>query len=294
MSETIDDVDLESSEPDPTGPDEFVAKKKHSLALRWMHWVNFPVLMVMMYSGMRIYWSDLQEPYTIGIGSWEIFTFWPDTVNSGLQLSASLAKGIAFHLNFGWLFVINGAIYMLWLSRKGQWRHIVPDAQGLKDAGKTVAHDLHLTKQKPVQGKYNAAQQITYSAVILIAILLVASGFAIYKPGQLALLEAAFGGYDYARLVHFSATILLFGFFFIHILQVVRAGWSNFASMVTGYLYERRGHAEVEPAAAFGADLIGTGDIGAGSTGAGSTDIDATDGGATDGAVAATNEGVDS
>jgi len=264
MSATVDDIDIGPDEPKSTGEVEFVAKKKHSLALRWMHWVNFPVLMVMMYSGMRIYWADRREPYTLGIGGWEIFTFWPDTVNSGLELSSNLAKGIAFHLNFGWFFVINGAIYMLWLSRKGQWRHVVPDAQGLKDAGATVAHDLHLTKKKPVQGKYNAAQQITYSAVILIAILLVASGFAIYKPGQLSWLEAAFGGYDYARLIHFSMTILLFGFFFVHILQVVRAGWSNFASMVTGYRYERRGNAEVEPAASFGADLVSTGTAGSG------------------------------
>ncbi len=255
MSETTDDVQRGLDEPRSGDPDEFVAKKKHSLALRWMHWINFPVLMVMMFSGMRIYWSDRRDPYTLGIGSWEIFTFWPDKVNSGLQLSATLAKGIAFHLVFGWLFVINGALYMLWLSRKGQWRHIVPDFQSVKDAGKTVAHDLHLSKKKPVQGKYNAAQQLTYSAVILIAVLLVLSGFAIYKPGQLAWLEAAFGGYDWARLVHFSATILLFGFFFIHIFQVIRAGWSNFASMVTGYLFERRGHDGVQPASAFGADL---------------------------------------
>ncbi len=84
--------------------------------------------------------------------------------------------------------------------------------------------------------------------------LLVASGFAIYKPGQLALLEAAFGGYDYARLVHFSMTILLMGFFLIHVLQVARAGWSNFASMITGYRLGRADSVEVAPASAFGPD----------------------------------------
>ena len=253
MSETIDDLAPgEGAGSDEPNEVEYVAQKKHSLALRWMHWINFPVLMVMMYSGMRIYWSDLRDPYAFGIGGWQIFEFWPDDVKSGLQLERKLAKGIAFHLNFGWFFVINGLAYMVFLSRKGEWRHIVPDFQGIKDARKTVAHDLHLTKDKPVQGKYNAAQQITYSIVIVMAALLVFSGFAIYKPGQLSWLEAAFGGYDYARFVHFSVTILLMGFFGIHILQVVRAGWSNFASMITGYRLDRADSAEVAPASAFG------------------------------------------
>jgi len=242
---------------DPCGPvdgDELVAKQKHSLALRWMHWVNFPLLMIMMYSGMRIYWADLQEPYAIGIGGWQLFEFWPDGVNSALQLERKLASGIAFHLNFGWFFVLNGVAYTIFLSRKGEWRHIVPDLQGIKDARRTVAHDLHLSDDKPVQGKYNPAQQITYSLVIVIAFVLVLSGFAIYKPGQLAFLEAAFGGYDYARWVHFTSTILLLGFFFIHIVQVIRAGWANFASMITGYRLGRRDDPDVAPPAVFGPD----------------------------------------
>lgn len=255
MSETIDDLGaVDGPGSDESGEVKYVAQKKHSLALRWMHWINFPVLMVMMYSGMRIYWSDLRDPYALGIGGWQVFEFWPDSVQSGLQLERKLAKGIAFHLNFGWFFVINGLAYMFFLSRKGEWRHIVPDIQAIKDARKTVAHDLHLTSDKPVQGKYNPAQQITYSIVIVMAALLVASGFAIYKPGQLSWLEAAFGGYDYARFVHFSMTILLMLFFLLHIFQVIRAGWSNFASMVTGYRLDRADSAEVAPASAFGPD----------------------------------------
>lgn len=234
--------------------DEVVAKQKHSLALRWMHWLNFPLLMIMMYSGMRIYWADLQEPYAFGIGGWTLFEFWPDGVNSALELERKLASGIAYHLTFGWFFVLNGLAYLIYLSRRGEWRHIVPDRQGLIDARKTVAHDLHLRSDKPVQGKYNPAQQITYTLVIVISALLVVSGFAIYRSGQLAWLEAAFGGYDYARFVHFACTILLLLFFFVHIVQVIRAGWANFASMITGFRVGRRDDPEVAPASAFGSD----------------------------------------
>jgi hypothetical protein len=35
-------------------------------------------------------------------------------------------------------------------------------------------------------------------------------------------------------------TIGLAVFFLVHILQVIRAGWGNLRSMVTGYVIERR------------------------------------------------------
>jgi len=216
-----------------------VATKKHPLALRWMHWVNFPVMMVMVYSGMRIYWAN--DEYALGIGGWEIFKFWPVAVNDTLQLNQRLAKGIAYHLTFGWFFVINGVAYVAFLAIRGNWRHIVPDRQAMRDAGKVMLHDLKLRKRPPPQrGKYNAAQRIAYSAVLVMAGLLVVSGFAIYKPTQLSLLTRLLGGYEFARLIHFTMTILLMLFFLTHVLQVARAGWRNFASMISGYELRRR------------------------------------------------------
>lgn len=239
---TIDRPDAEVAEPD-----RLVAKKKHDLSLRWMHWVNFAVMMVMVWSGMRIYWADVQDPYALGILGWQVFEFWPDAVNDFFGLDAKLAAGIAFHLVFGWIFVLNGLAYVAYLATRRKWRYLVPDTQGVRDAPKVVLHDLHLRDEAPPQGKYNAMQQLIYTAVLVMAFLLVASGFAIYKPGQLALLEAAFGGYDYARFVHFTMTILFLVFFVVHIVQVVRSGWRNFASIITGYRLERRPSDESTP-----------------------------------------------
>jgi len=39
---------------------------KHPLATRWMHWLNFPLLTILIWSGTLIYWAnDVYEP---GIG----------------------------------------------------------------------------------------------------------------------------------------------------------------------------------------------------------------------------------
>ena len=236
------------TESQTTGADdqaERVARFKHPLATRWMHWVNFPLLLIMVWSGMRIYWAN--DVYSIGLFGWS-FDFWPDSVNSTLELERKLAKGIAYHLTFGWFFVINGAIYILFLARSGEWRHIVPDQQAVRDVCRSVLHDVGLRKEAPAQGRYNPAQQLAYTAVLAMATLLVLSGFAIYKPTQLAPLTWILGGYEFARGIHFTMTILIGLFFVVHVLQVARAGWRNFAGMITGYELEPRPKA-AQPAA---------------------------------------------
>jgi thiosulfate reductase cytochrome b subunit len=113
--------------------------------------------------------------------------------------------------------------------------------KAFRDAWHVLLHDLHLEKEMPPQEKYNAAQQIAYSAIVLMGIGSVMTGLAIYKPAQLAWLTALCGGYSVARLLHFLLTAGYVVFFLVHVVQVVLAGWNNFRSMVTGYeLVNRR------------------------------------------------------
>jgi len=98
-----------------------------------------------------------------------------------------------------------------------------------------VLHDLHIKKTKPTQEKYNAAQRIAYTAIIIMGIGSTLSGLAIYKPVQLGWLTAMFGGYKMSRIIHFALTIGYVLFFLVHIIQVIIAGWNNFRAMVTGF-----------------------------------------------------------
>jgi thiosulfate reductase cytochrome b subunit len=214
-----------------------VARLKHPRAIRWLHWINFPLLFVMIWSGLRIYWAE--DVYAFGIGSWQWFAFFPEAIYENLDLERRLARGMAFHFTFGWLFVINGLIYTIYLAASGEWRHILPDRRTPKEAKDVVLHDLHVKKEAPPQGLYNAAQRMAYTIVLVMAAIIVASGFAIYKPSQLYPLPLLFGGYQGARLIHFSMTIGLLLFFLVHVVQVIRAGWNNFRAMVTGYEIEK-------------------------------------------------------
>lgn len=204
-------------------------KLKHRLAIRWFHWINFPLLFIMIWSGTLIYWA--YPIYHVGP-----VPFYPAWVYSSLHIDHRLAEGMALHFVFMWLFVANGIAYVAYTLISGEWRMLVPRSlDTFRDAWYVVLRDLHLRGDPPVRGKYNAAQQVTYSAIILMGVGSVLSGLAIYKPVQLAWLAAMFGGYRGARLVHFVLTIGYVLFFVVHVAQVILAGWNNFRSMVIGW-----------------------------------------------------------
>ncbi len=221
-------------------------ERKHLLAIRWMHWINFPVLFVMMWSGLLIYWNDSDNAYMyahrvyrIGIGHFTLFRFFPDWFYNLLHVPYHVTQGLGYHFFFMWIFGINGVLYVAYLWRSKEWRFMAPERTSLRDAIRVTLVDLHILKGLPPQTKYNGAQRIAYSSVIVMSAGMLATGLAIYKPTELHYLTSALGGYEMARWLHFWLTMSLLGFFFIHVAQVILAGWNNFRAMVSGYEIQR-------------------------------------------------------
>ncbi len=209
-------------------------KEKHRLAIRWFHWVNFPLLALMIWSGLWIYWAN--DVYRIGLGRLTLFKFFPQGFYSAFGLKQHLAEGMAWHFYFMWFFVVNGILYVTYTVVSGEWRYLVPNRQSFREAMLVTLHDLGLSKGKLPQRKFNGAQQIAYtSSIILMGFGSVVTGLAIYKPIQVAWLDALLGGYQAARFEHFLLAMGYVLFFVIHVAQVIRAGWNNFRSMVSGY-----------------------------------------------------------
>jgi thiosulfate reductase cytochrome b subunit len=207
-------------------------EKKHPLAIRWFHWVNFPVLTVMIWSGLLIYWAN--DVYNFGVGAWSVHLF-PDAFYNALNIPSRLAFGMAWHFTFMWVFAVNGVLYVLYTLFSGEWRYLVPSRRSFREAWQVVLHDLHLSKTEPPRRKFNGAQQFAYTGVLLMGAGSLLTGLAIYKPVQLAWLTALVGGYPVARWLHFWLTMGYCLFFVVHITQVIKAGWNNFRAMVIGY-----------------------------------------------------------
>ncbi len=240
-----------------------IIEAKHPLAIRWNHWINFPVLGLMIWTGILIYWAN--DVNTITIFGHTLFYirnmqdsdqgisrihFLPDGFYHGfftdpkydnkwysdfLTIEHRLPDGMALHFFFMWFFVINGIAYVLYTAISGEWRYLIPNKESFKEAIQVVLYDLKISKNEPPRRKFNGAQQIAYTSVIVMGLLSTLTGLAIYKPAQLGWLTQMLGGYVPARFEHFWLMIGFVLFFLIHISQVIRAGWNNFRSMVTGY-----------------------------------------------------------
>jgi thiosulfate reductase cytochrome b subunit len=198
-------------------------EKKHPLAIRWFHWLNFPLLAVMIWSGTLIYWA------------YDAYIKIPEAVADRLHIGFRLAEGMAWHFTFAWLFALNGLAYVLYTAFSGEWRYLVPNRHSWREAIHVVLHDLHLRKDPPPRRKFNGAQQFAYSSIILAGFGSLVTGLAIYKPTQFAWLTTLLGGYPRVRLWHFLLTVGYLAFFALHISLVIKTGWNNFRSMITGY-----------------------------------------------------------
>ncbi len=215
---------------------------KHPRAIRWMHWINFPILFTMIWSGLLIYWGDSDNAYLhphrvyrIGIGSVTLLRFFPEWVYRLMNAPYRITTGLGYHFFFMWIFGINGLIYAAYLVATGEWRLLVPTVKSWREAIQVTLYDLHLSKVHPPMKKYNGAQKIAYTTIILMGAGSLVTGLAIYKPTQAHLVTSLLGGYEMARWEHFWLTIGFMGFFLLHVFQVVKTGWNNFRGMVTGY-----------------------------------------------------------
>jgi thiosulfate reductase cytochrome b subunit len=217
---------------EPEMKPEVELRVRHPLALRWFHWLNFPLLATMIWSGLLIYWAN--DIYEIKLFGHTYFHFFPDWFYKGLHIDGRLAEGLGWHFLFMWFFTINGIAYVLFLAFSGQWRHVLPRKGSFKEAILVTLHDLYIIKKHPKVDGYNGAQRLAYTGIVAAGLGSIVTGFAIYKPARLQWLANLLGGYEFARILHFLLMLGFLMFFVVHIIQVARAGWNNFRGMVTG------------------------------------------------------------
>jgi thiosulfate reductase cytochrome b subunit len=190
----------------------------HPLWVRITHWINVVAMFLMITSGWRIYnaspvFPGFEFPNELTIGGW-------------------LGGALLWHFAAMWLLVINGLVYVTLGFITGRFRaKLVPISPA--EIATTIKDALTFRLAHDDLSKYNAVQKLLYIGVLLSGVIVVLSGLSIWKPVQLAWLTALFGGYDFARVVHFAAMAAIVGFLVIHILLAVLVP-KSLRAMVTG------------------------------------------------------------
>jgi thiosulfate reductase cytochrome b subunit len=169
--------------------------------VRTLHWVNAFAMILMIMSGWQIYNAS------------PLFGF---TFSKSITLGGWLGGALLWHFAAMWLLMVNGLIYLALGFATGRFRKkllpitpegVISDTRAAL-TGKLSHDDL---------SKYNSVQKLLYAGVIVIGILIVLSGLAIWKPVQLQYLTALFGGYDAARYVHFFCMAAIVAFMVVHV-----------------------------------------------------------------------------
>src|SRR3954453_61483 len=173
--------------------------------VRVAHWINAVAMILMIMSGWQIYNAS------------PLFAF---KFAKSITLGDWLAGALLWHFAAMWLLMVNGLVYVALGFATGRFRKkllpitpagVVSDAKAAL-TGKLSHADL---------STYNYVQKLLYAGIIVVGILIVLSGLAIWKPVQLQYLTALFGGYDVARYVHFICMALIVAFLIVHVALAV-------------------------------------------------------------------------
>jgi len=195
-------------------------RKPQPWPIRVTHWVSAPALFLMAMSGLQIL---VAYPFMGPQGaqwSWWPLQGWEPP--AWMRVGDWLGGGRAWHFAVAWLFVGNGVVYAAYVVASGEWRRrLFWPPRDARNAVRQFAYYVRLVKNQPPADLYNGLQRLTYSGAIVLGLLQVLTGLAIWKPVQLESLALLFGGYDSARLIHFLAMALLFGFAVTHVVMVV-------------------------------------------------------------------------
>jgi thiosulfate reductase cytochrome b subunit len=238
--------------------------KRHHLLVRWSHWLNLPILLGLVLSGISIYWSSpvyqhKPDPITgnfnvaadIGVGlcahvpGLHHYSDPPDWIYNHLSLGPGmLALALRLHWLCAYSFMLNGVVYVAGSILSGSWRSLLPRHTDVLAALKMFRYYIGFPFAKLLRKKwlhplfntkYNALQRAAYFSIPVAGCLSVATGWAIHKPMQLHWLAAIFGGYNAARVWHFWLMWLYVLFIVPHLILVLADGWDTLRSMIVGW-----------------------------------------------------------
>jgi thiosulfate reductase cytochrome b subunit len=190
------------------------AVQSHPLSRRIMHWINALAVIVMIGSGWRIYNSSPVLPIHFEFPQY--LTLGGDfTVDEALNDEDGLANALAWHFGAMWVLVINFFAFVFVGFASGHFRR-----DYLPVGPRAFARDLWAAlrfKLKHSLSEYNAVQKVLYWGVLVAILVTILSGLSIWKPVQLKALTWLFGGYDFARVVHFFGMAAIVAFLVVHI-----------------------------------------------------------------------------
>ena len=211
MSEESSDTERAIIEPDQAEPPPRL-RREQPLAIRCAHWLNVPLLTLMAASGLQILYAYPNFGPRGALYGW--YPLQGTQPPSWLRFGGWLAGARHWHFALGlvpgpeWR-TLSGVLFCQRRMAPAPVPAAPRYAQRIANVRLLFVADSHTSARGLLQWAAAAGlhqrDRDTESTMVL-------SGLAIYKPVQLHWLAALFGGYDGARMVHFTGLCLLAAF----------------------------------------------------------------------------------
>lgn len=227
-------------------PSEWVRVRLWSGALRFQHWANLLLMIVMTVTGYYI-----MAPF-----------FGPSTMDqSGSGFLMGWIRLAHFISAFAWILLGVWRVILVFQAkdRQSQWRSFWPlyNMTDVKNMFGTIQHYLFLKKEGPVYLGHNALQQFAYTGIYVLCIVQMLTGLALYGMVDQSNMfwvilsyPVHWLGIPMVRLIHAIIMYIIWAFVVIHVYLVFRAdimeGHGGLSSMLNGGMWVRRGTKPVD------------------------------------------------
>jgi thiosulfate reductase cytochrome b subunit len=193
-------------------PDKHTAKVTHPRIVRITHWINAVAMIVMIGSGWRIF-ND--SPLIEGFIFPPAFTIGGDPDVSWVKYQNGAYGALQWHFAAMWVLFFNGLVYLIYGFVSGRFKALLLPIT--VDGVRSAIVDALNFKLDHSGGVYNHVQRLLYIGVLCLAVLVVLSGLAIWKPVQFQTLASLFISFQGARWVHFLCMIGIVLFLIVHV-----------------------------------------------------------------------------
>src|SRR5215469_222087 len=164
-------IDVESAK---TG-DVVEAVYEHPWPVRFSHWLNAIALFVMTGSGLQIFRAF--PSFGAKIPQQDLL-HWPKAFAIGGWLGGALQ----WHLTFMWIYIATGLFYMGYQIFSGNYRQVLLRPSDLPGVWPMARHYFFFGPKPTAMQTYNPLQKLAYTSAIVLGLLSVATGFALWKP----------------------------------------------------------------------------------------------------------------
>lgn len=171
----------------PEGQAGVFVVRRHHLLVRCSHWLNVPILLGLILSGVSIYWASpvyrhKPDPLTgnfdplADVGIWicahvpglHQYSSPPDWVYNHISLGTGmLALALRLHWLCAYLLMLNALVFVIGFAMGGGWRSLLPRRTDLRDALKMFRYYTRLPLGARLPGGPGLGLMIWFVLIVL-------------------------------------------------------------------------------------------------------------------------------